>query len=857
MSVTSPDVASASPAARKTQASSHGPEGDSLVVEVRAALDTLERLLEHEPRFAKHAVATIRSAVLDTEARLARSELRVAVVGEPRSGKSTLFDALIGERVLGSRKIDVPVTLRSAPELDFRARFAGGGLEHFAERAPDGGATIRAELAEVEDAISKENQQQPGVLRELTAAGGALEVAEEGLANTCAELETIREAAERANRAYVSREGEHAELELAAERAELALPALVRRKPAWWAIWHWLLWTLVAPFLVARLHRRRLLARAIARSETERANARDANDRVAAQRQQLELARQNAEVPVGHARARLQAARERASELEARLDELRGRQKKLTSELSRLERERRARFIAELSALVENASGRRLVELEIDHPARVLPRDVAMIDVPGAFAKDAATEPRFWRLLEEQADACIVVSELDRAVSGDTRAVLQRLRSGAVHAILVLTKLDQAVRTALRQGSRELSETVEQARRIATRRFAREVGRDPDTVLSVAVAARDALDHPEETYEGFAREAGKLFQLLRQERALILGSRCALVLRRCIAAAAETERQAQQAYLDGISALEARRRPEPTDLRIELLRAAEPRLEVIAGGVLTAAEQAVDDSVLRIRAECEALISGCSSKAELRALGARLGDAIRAGFERAHEELGGVASKHGDRALRDVENDAYESTRQRYDLLPEITRSPGSALKIELVLEPPAIGDEPERHVATAFRRVNRLRSFLLAGGAALGLIAGTLVAPGFGSVVGLLSGSLAALFVGLRTLKKQCSSAVGELVASSRQSLVIGVRASRPTITACLSLFLDELIDRALSRFGRWIAEPLEAERLAIQTERDRLSDLQRLVGRLEEHDRALATLSQAAARASLGLCR
>jgi hypothetical protein len=189
--------------------------------------------------------------------------------------------------------------------------------------------------------------------------------------------------------------------------------------------------------------------------------------------------------------------------------------------------------------------------------------------------------------------------------------------------------------------------------------------------------------------------------------------------------------------------------------------------------------------------------------------------------------------------------------------LPEITRAPGSVLKIELVLEPPAIADEPERRITAAFRKVARLRWSLLGGGAALGLGVGTLVAPGVGSVVGALCGSLAALFVRLRTLKKHCSSAVGELVASSRQSLVIGVRASRPTITACLSLFLDELIDRALSRFGRWIAEPLEAERLAIQTERDKLFDLQRLVTRLEEHDRALATLSQAAARASLGLCR
>ena len=68
-----------------------------------------------------------------------------------------------------------------------------------------------------------------------------------------------------------------------------------------------------------------------------------------------------------------------------------------------------------------------------------------------------------------------------------------------------------------------------------------------------------------------------------------------------------------------------------------------------------AAEQAIDDNVLMIRAACEGLIFGCANRSELRALGPRLGDAIRIGFERAREELNGVASRHGDQALRDVD----------------------------------------------------------------------------------------------------------------------------------------------------------------------------------------------------------
>jgi hypothetical protein len=836
---------------------SHGEQGDAIVVEVRASLETLARLLEHEPRFAAHVASSIRSGIADAQSRLARHELRVVVVGEPGSGKSTLLDALMGERVLGTKKCDVPVALRWASELDYRARLVGGGLEQFAQRVPDRAAPLRKELAEVESALSRANQEQAGPFRELTAAGAAFEVEEDAVAEISRELDSIRQKAERAILALSTRDAARAELESSVEQAERALPELLRRKPVWWRIWHWVLWIFLAPFAWRHLRERQRLVRALDRNRNELPSARGTYDTAEEQRRALERARSDAEVPLERARARLGAARARVAEHEALTSELERRRKRLESELARLDGDRKSRFVIELGQLFEGGQERRLVELEIDYPARVLPRDIAMIDAPGAFASDAAAEQRFWRLAEEHADACIVATELDRAVSSKTRTVLQRLRSSVVHAILVLTKLDQAVRTALRQGSRELSETVEQARRIATRRFAREVGRDPDTVLSVAVAARDALEHPEEAYAGFEREATKLFQLLRQERALILGSRCALVVRRCIAAAAETERQAEQAYLDRIGALEAGRRPEPGDLRLELVRAAAPELEAVAGSVVTAAEQAADDSVRLTRIECESLIFGCASKSELRGLGPRLSQAIQAGFERARDDISSVVSRHADRALETVEKNAYELARKHYDLLPAITRSPGSTFRIELALEPPAIAGEPEQRIAAIFQRVERLRLALLVAGTALGFAIGTIFMPGIGSVAGALLGSLANFAVTSRALKKRCRNAIGELVFHSRESLVRGVAASRPRITACLSVFLDELIDRALSRFGRWIAEPLEAERLAIQAERDKLEDLKCLVARLKEHDRGLETLSQAAARASLGICR
>jgi hypothetical protein len=57
--------------------------------------------------------------------------------------------------------------------------------------------------------------------------------------------------------------------------------------------------------------------------------------------------------------------------------------------------------------------------------------------------------------------------------------------------------------------------------------------------------------------------------------------------------------------------------------------------------------------------------------------------------------------------------------------------------------------------------------------------------------------------------------------------------------------------------RFARWIAEPLEAERQLIESEREKLAELEGLRDKLSEHDRELERLLDAARRASVGLCR
>src|SRR5262249_42166289 len=104
--------------------SSHGPEGDALIAEVRATITTLAGLLAHGDRFDVAARGAVRATVEDVERRLERDELVVVVVGEKNAGKSTLLDALVGTRLVGNARgaANAITLLRKADASNYRAR---------------------------------------------------------------------------------------------------------------------------------------------------------------------------------------------------------------------------------------------------------------------------------------------------------------------------------------------------------------------------------------------------------------------------------------------------------------------------------------------------------------------------------------------------------------------------------------------------------------------------------------------------------------------------------------------------------------------------------------------------------------
>src|SRR6266542_1055298 len=81
--------------------SSRGPEADDLLEEVHASMETLAGLVTHGEDLGQTIIGGVRAALNEVEGRLSRPELRVVVLGEKQSGKSTFLDALLGDRMLG------------------------------------------------------------------------------------------------------------------------------------------------------------------------------------------------------------------------------------------------------------------------------------------------------------------------------------------------------------------------------------------------------------------------------------------------------------------------------------------------------------------------------------------------------------------------------------------------------------------------------------------------------------------------------------------------------------------------------------------------------------------------------------
>ncbi len=830
-----------------------GEAGDALLAAVAAVQTTLRGLFAHAELFDAQAAADVQRTVDSVERRLGREELSVVVVGERRSGKSTLLDAIIGDRLLGGARAELAIVtyLRRRQVPSYKARFASGQVDDFSRRAPDRTSEFTQAQDKLEQALAEVERRASAARAELGQAQGARERAE----NDARQAVTGAEGAQRfANdkRSELDRtQQEAASLDQSVTELELAIPEAVRTPPPRWALWSRLMFALFVLFKreLWRRYQALLAERAVIQV------------RLIARQAEVEQARQArllAEAEIEPLGVGFEQARAQSLEIEHTLRDTELERERLQSELevqqSRREHhesERWRQFFADLHALAKKPG---LVELSIDYPAKLLPEDVTIVDIPGMVSESAPE----WSIIREQADGCILVSELDRAVSESAKQFLRQLREVVPHVLLVLTKMDQAFQAATARGDDDPWAQVELARRIGTRRFARELKRDPESVLSVSVAAEVALtQRASELAQRFEGEIAKLFLLLRHERALILGARAAGAIRRCIAGIGAAEERAERLYRERIKALEQTRTPEPAAFRKELLEKAEPSIEAAALQAIEAASTVLQQGFLLLRRRAEQEVDACPNIGKLVERAELLEHELPRGISDVHEQAMLELESGIERAVSSIEQGLFDAMRQRYQLLHEVRRSMASSHRLEMAAaEAPSLAGVADE-VRQAVGAFTKGRYALGASGVLSGAAAGAFIHPWLGSTLGGALGGLLSFVRRESGLRERTMNVFRSALARQLDVYFAELRSREADARSTIRQALERSLERVMVRFGRFIAEPLEAERQAIETEQKKLAELEQLGQDVRANDQELERLLEVAGQVSVGLCR
>jgi hypothetical protein len=834
---------------------SAGAEGDALMVAVGAALPALKKLFEHRQLIEPGALRAVEETLEGVEGRLARNELCVVVIGERQSGKSTLLDAIVGDRLLGGARgqIGVVTFIRRGESPSYLARFKSGATEDFSRRVPDLGPEFAERTGQLEQSLEATKRRCTAARSEFRRAIEARESADQAVTEARRGLDAETEAARTTANQLVEVEDEARRVDTALAEVEPDVPQALRRPPPRWALWLWFLY-FVFSFVKRRVLTRyralsiersaidsRLVTGRTQAEEHSKAKA-DAGARLAG----FDAARDAQKTAASNAEKELRAAEHERDEARAKLDEL-------GSEREHRDADRRRRFFADLKSLSGDRPGWQLVELSIAYPARLLPADVAIIDMPGAFSESGPE----WTAIRGRVDGCILVSELDRGVSESAKGFVRQLKGSVPHLLLVLTKVDKAFADAVHRGGDDPWDQVEHARRIGTRRFARELGREPDSVLSIAVAAEIAL-RPEdsELARRFEAEIAKLFQLLRHERAIILGAHAGGAVRRCIGGLFDAEQRAESVYRETIDDLERKRTPAPEAFSRAEIEAARPAVEAAAQRAIDGAVQAAESGFAGLRRIAAGHVDTCPSRRRLVEVAARLSKELAEQTAAVRRQANLELEAGIERAVDDVCTTLFEGLRRRYQLLHKVERASSSSPRLgapsETVPDFPSFAGDVERAV-DAF---DKGRYALGVSGMVAGGTAGVVWSPWLGAA-GAALGALSAFARREGALRERVVGIFTAALAEKEREYAEELRSSVGDTASAIHGACERALERAILRFGKWIAEPIEAEQVAIDATRQKLASLEALRRELAEHDADLERLLKAAADASVGLCR
>jgi hypothetical protein len=454
----------------------------------------------------------------------------------------------------------------------------------------------------------------------------------------------------------------------------------------------------------------------------------------------------------------------------------------------------------------------------------------------------------------------VLVSDLQQVVSQSTRDFVREVRSIIPHILLVMTKVDRALANAEEVGDLEPWQQVDDARRIGVRRFAKEVGRAPEEVFSIAVAAELALrgdSRPDGLGNRFPGEVAKLFRLLESERAIVLGARAATAVRDCAKRIHEALAQAEAKYNQRIAELEQQRLPDPREFQARQLAKVKKALRARVDAIVERAREVLSDCVDEVNKQWVRDIRACSDEDEVKAAWARIKRQQRKKMAWVMSQVEEAVFQLSGEAIKELEEPLLEELRERYRIVQQMTAS-GMAVQLGGMGATSVTTHVANLHsgVNSAVENFENEQFAFGAGGAFAGAAIGTMVFPGIGTAIGAALGALAGFFRSVDSLKSDVVKELKKYRREKKKILSTWVASRGPDIERRMREALAQGLRDAVRRFQLWIDEVMAAELEQIDRERRKLSHLIEMREKLVLHEGSLAKLQQEAAAVSQGLC-
>jgi len=854
------------PTGSRARAQEHVPPlsaiGVSLMKEVRLAVQSLEALYAHRETLGEPVIGSVVTVVDDVKRRLNRDNLFVCVVGEKKAGKSTFLNALLGERVLGTavRECTGTVTLiRHAEQPDYQADLTGNRKEDF-------GQLFRKRQEEITNTFNEAKQQY----QECVKLAGDLPQLEETAKHDAVAKQTgfVKLQGE-----LKARQGEEEEAQNRLGEAQTALtsfeavvlerghgiPYFYRCLAYWWAVWVWLPRLVCLPWCKpewkSHLEQVRALHAERARVQGIGKDAEDAKQRTGEADQRVNEGKAAYLAAV----ARIEELRRVRAELPGKTNNLRSTLERIKAEYATHKTERHQKFLADVRQLTDMAGrGGEVAQLALQYPGRLLLPGLTVIDTPGVNTDTVTNRERAWDVIRREADGCILISDMQQAVSASTKEFVRQVREVVPHLVLILTKVDRALSNA-EAGDGLPWQQVEEARRRAERRFAQEVGRDPSEIFSFAVAAERALagDNPEHARR-FEADVKRLFDVLNREKTVMLAARSARAVRNCVANINEAHQRAETSYRERIAALEEQRIPDPKQFCREQLNRVERAVQSGAGAAVRVALGEFDREIAEIKEMCVGEVLGCGSADELKTYV----NGLQSRLNRIFEALTNLVREHikheAGSALREIESPLLEALRERYQIAQQLVGGAGNRVGGARIDAQARVVTGVGVDLQGSVSQFQMERGGLFAGGAAAGAVVGSFV-PVIGTIFGaLIGGTLGWLFgPSLDDLKRDCAAKLAAALDQAEMQVRPQVVNSDDNLAESMRHALAAVLKKATQRYSGWIAGLIQDEERRIAEERRMLENLLQIRGALQAHDKRLADLGGAAADESRGLCR